>query len=84
MGVSAGTKIFFSPSLYFSVSVRLASGLAIWEPVQLRELTALFGGYDTARFVHFFTMAVIVVFLAIHVAMAIIVPKSLLAMIRGR
>jgi len=50
----------------------------------LRELTALFGGYDTARFVHFFTMAVIVVFLAIHVAMAIIVPKSLLAMIRGR
>ena len=74
--------------LYVSVIlagiVIVASGLAIWEPVQLRELTALFGGYDTARFVHFFTMAVIVVFLAIHVAMAIIVPKSLLAMIRGR
>ncbi len=74
--------------LYLSVIlagiVIVASGLAIWKPVQLRELTALFGGYDTARFVHFFTMAVIVVFLAIHVAMAIIVPKSLLAMIRGR
>jgi len=64
--------------------VIVASGLAIWKPVQLRELTALFGGYDTARFVHFFTMAAIVVFLAIHVAMAIIVPKSLRAMIRGR
>ena len=62
----------------------VVSGLSIWKPVQLRELTALFGGYDTARFVHFFTMAAIVVFLAIHVVMAIIVPKSLSAMIRGR
>jgi thiosulfate reductase cytochrome b subunit len=62
----------------------VASGLSLWKPVQLRELTALFGGYDTARFVHFFTMAAIVVFLAIHVVMALIVPKSLWAMIRGR
>src|SRR6266852_5121164 len=62
----------------------VASGLAIWKPVQLRELTALFGGYDIARFVHFFTMAAIVVFLAIHVVMPLIVPKSLWAMIRGR
>jgi thiosulfate reductase cytochrome b subunit len=62
----------------------VASGLSIWKPVQLRELTALFGGYDTARFVHFFTMAAIMVFLAIHVVMALIVPKSLWAMIRGR
>jgi thiosulfate reductase cytochrome b subunit len=52
--------------------------------VQLRELTALFGGYDTARFVHFFAMIAIVVFLVIHLTMTIIVPKSLRAMIRGR
>lgn len=62
----------------------VASGLAIWKPVQLRELTILFGGYDTARFVHFFTMAAIVIFLAIHVVMALVVPRSLWAMIRGR
>ncbi len=62
----------------------VVSGLSIWKPVQLRELTALFGGYDTARFVHFFTMAAVVVFLAIHVVMAFIVPNSLRAMIRGR
>jgi thiosulfate reductase cytochrome b subunit len=61
----------------------VASGLSIWKPVQLRELTALFGGYDTARFVHFFTMAAVVAFLAIHVAMTLIVPKTLRAMIRG-
>src|SRR5262245_56229797 len=64
--------------------VIVASGLAIWKPVQLRDLTTLFGGYDTARFVHFFTMTAIVVFLAVHVVMAFIVPKSLRAMIRGR
>jgi thiosulfate reductase cytochrome b subunit len=60
------------------------SGLAIWKPVQLQYLTALFGGYDTARYVHFFMMAAIVGFLVIHVALALIVPRSLRAMIIGR
>ena len=59
------------------------SGLAIWKPIQLQELTALFGGYEAARYVHFFAMAVIVGFLAIHIVMALLVPKSLRAMIRG-
>ena len=62
----------------------VASGLGIWKPVQLRELTALFGGYDVARFVHFFTMAAIAIFLAIHIVMTLIVPKTLRAMIYGR
>ena len=60
------------------------SGLSIWKPVQFQELTALFGGYDAARYVHFFAMASIVGFLAVHVALALIVPKSLRAMIFGR
>ena len=60
------------------------SGLSIWKPVQLQWLTALFGGYEVARYVHFFCMAAIVVFLAIHVALALLVPKSLRAMITGR
>src|SRR5262245_15059077 len=64
--------------------VIVLSGLAIWKPVQLQELTALFGGYEAARYVHFFAMAAIVGFLAIHVVLAIIVPKSLRAMITGR
>src|ERR1700748_2448069 len=34
--------------------VIVLSGLSIWKPVQLQELTTVFGGYDTARFVHFF------------------------------
>jgi thiosulfate reductase cytochrome b subunit len=60
------------------------SGLSIWKPVQLQWLTALFGGYDFARYVHFACMAAIVGFLVVHVALAILVPKSLRAMIIGR
>ncbi len=63
--------------------VIVLSGLAIWKPVQLQELTALFGGYDFARYVHFFAMAAIVGFLVVHVALALIVPKSLRAMLTG-
>ena len=64
--------------------VLVLSGLAIWKPVQLHELTVVFGGYDFARYVHFFAMATIVGFLLVHVVMALLVPKSLRAMITGR
>ncbi len=64
--------------------VIVASGLSIWKPVQFKWLTALFGGYDTARYVHFFAMAAIVGFLVVHIALSLIVPKSLRAMIFGR
>ena len=64
--------------------VIVLSGLAIWKPIQLQELTALFGGYDAARYVHFFAMAAIVAFLVVHVLLAILVPKSLRAMVTGR
>jgi thiosulfate reductase cytochrome b subunit len=60
------------------------SGLAIWKPVQMQYLTALFGGYDVARYVHFICMSAIVAFLVVHVALAALVPKSLRAMIIGR
>jgi thiosulfate reductase cytochrome b subunit len=64
--------------------VIVLSGLSIWKPVQLKYLTAFFGGYDTARYVHFFAMSSIVAFLTIHVVLALLVPKSLRAMIFGR
>jgi thiosulfate reductase cytochrome b subunit len=64
--------------------VMVLSGIAIWKPVQVQELTALFGGYNAARFVHFFAMTAIVCFIAVHITLAILVPKSLRAMIIGR
>jgi thiosulfate reductase cytochrome b subunit len=60
------------------------SGISIWKPVQFQELTALFGGYDIARYVHFFAMAAIVGFLLVHVALALLVPKSLHTMVAGK
>src|SRR5512138_1767 len=76
-------KLLYAGVIIVGVLIVL-SGLAIWKPVQLQWLTALFGGYPIARFVHFFCMAAIVAFMVVHVALALIVPKSLRAMIIGR
>jgi len=74
-------------SAYFSMPIlgalAVLTGIAIWKPVQFAPLATLLGGYEAARFVHFFAMAAIVLFLVLHVVMAVLVPKSLRAMIRG-
>lgn len=80
---NAVQKLLYSGVILTGVVIVL-SGLSIWKPVQFQELTALFGGYDTARYVHFIAMTAIVGFIAVHVALALIVPKSLRAMITGR
>jgi thiosulfate reductase cytochrome b subunit len=76
-------KLLYAGIIVVGIVIVL-SGLSIWKPVQLQYLTALFGGYDIARYVHFFCMAAIVAFLVIHVALALLVPKSLRAMVIGR
>jgi thiosulfate reductase cytochrome b subunit len=80
---NAVQKLLYLGVILASIVVVL-SGLAIWKPVQLQELTAVFGGYEAARYVHFFAMAAIVGFVVVHVVMALLVPKSLRAMITGR
>jgi thiosulfate reductase cytochrome b subunit len=80
---NAVQKVLYTGIILTGVVIVL-SGLSIWKPVQFQELTALFGGYDAARYVHFFCMAAIVGFLLVHVALALIVPKSLRAMIAGK
>jgi thiosulfate reductase cytochrome b subunit len=59
------------------------SGLAIWKPVQFSELYVLFHDFQTARLVHFLCMTAIVLFLVVHVALALLVPKTLVAMVTG-
>src|ERR1700676_4276884 len=76
-------KLLYAGIIAVAVIIVL-SGLSIWKPVQLQWLTALFGGYDVARYVHFTAMSAIVAFFIVHVAMALLVPKSLRAMIIGR
>jgi thiosulfate reductase cytochrome b subunit len=76
-------KLLYAGVIIVGILIVL-SGLAIWKPVQLQYLTASFGGYDAARYVHFFCMAAIVAFMVVHVVLALLVPKSLRAMIIGR
>ena len=63
--------------------VVVLSGLSIWKPVQLSELAMLFYDFQTARLVHFLCMTAIVLFLVVHVALALLVPQSLVAMLTG-
>jgi thiosulfate reductase cytochrome b subunit len=60
------------------------SGIALWKPVQFGTLSALLGGFQGSRLVHFVAMVAIVGFLLVHVAMSLFVPRSLVAMVRGR
>lgn len=60
------------------------SGLVLWKSVQFPILRELLGGYETARRVHFLAMATLVSFVGIHLLMVALVPRTLLAMIRGR
>jgi len=76
-------KLLYAGIIVVGIVIVL-SGLSIWKPVQLQWLTAVFGGYDFARYVHFAAMASIVGFLIVHVILAVLVPKSLRAMIIGR
>jgi len=80
---NAVQRLFYLGIILIGIVVVL-SGIAIWKPVQFQELTALLGGYDTARYVHFFAMAAIVAFFVIHIIMALVVPKTMRAMIIGR
>lgn len=80
---NAVQRLLYAGILLVGVVIVL-SGLGMWKPVQLQWLTAIFGGYDAARYVHFIAMAAIVAFLVIHIVMALLVPKSLRAMITGR
>jgi thiosulfate reductase cytochrome b subunit len=68
----------------FAVLMMILTGLAIWKPVQLSWLTWACGGYPTARVLHFIFMAGICLFIVVHVALVILVPKTLLAMTLGR
>ena len=74
---------------YFSMPwiamVIVVSGIAIWKPVSLGWLTALFGGYNWARFVHFSAMLALVLAALGHVFMVFAVdPYALRAITTGR
>jgi thiosulfate reductase cytochrome b subunit len=71
-------------AIIVALAVLILSGLAIWKPVQLQGLAALMGGYEGARLLHFFAMALMVVIVLVHIVMAILVPRTFPTMFTGR
>ena len=64
--------------------VLVLSGLVLWKSVQFPLLRELLGGYEGARRIHFFAMAGMCAFILVHVVMVVLVPRTLIAMLRGR
>jgi len=79
---NAVQKVLYIVVILAGVS-QVVTGLAIWKPVQLAGLTALLGGFQAARLIHFAGMTVIVGFLVVHVALSLLVPQTLWAMLAG-
>jgi len=63
--------------------VEVASGLAIYKPVQLSWLAAAFGGYDSARAIHLVALVLLALFTVGHVALVLLHPRSLAEMVTG-
>lgn len=65
-------------------AISALSGFAIYKPVQLHWLVALFGGFELARYWHFVAVWLFLAFTLVHVFMVLVAdPASLRAMITG-
>jgi len=80
---NAAQKLAYLTAIALALLLVL-SGLAIWKPVQLHWLASLMGDYEGARLLHFFCMTGLVLFVVVHVAMVVLVPKTFMTMITGR
>jgi thiosulfate reductase cytochrome b subunit len=70
-------------------AVSALSGFAIYQPVQLAWLTALFGGFELARYWHFAAVWLFTGFTVVHVVMVLVADRASLPSIitgwyRGR
>jgi len=80
---NAVQRLFYVGVLLCGV-LAVCSGLMLWKPVQFDAVSSLFGGYEVMRRVHFVAMSGIVGFVVVHLALVILVPKTLPTMITGR
>jgi thiosulfate reductase cytochrome b subunit len=60
------------------------SGLALWKPVQFQRITDFMGGYEQARYIHFYGMIILGLFIVIHVSIAFAVKGTIKSMFTGR
>lgn len=79
---NAVQKLLYIVVILAGVS-QVVTGIAIWKPVQFSGWIAAMGGFQGARILHFTGMAIVVGFLAVHVALSLLVPRTLKAMLTG-
>jgi thiosulfate reductase cytochrome b subunit len=75
-------RLAYTSAIIFGI-VMVLSGLAIYKPVQLHFLTALFGGYDTARVVHLGGLTLFALFLLAHLTLVALHPREIVHMVTG-
>jgi thiosulfate reductase cytochrome b subunit len=76
-------RLAYTSSIALGV-IEVATGLAIYKPVQLWPLAAVFGGYDAARSIHFLAMLALAAFVIGHVIMVAIHPRTIPPIVTGR
>ena len=59
------------------------SGLALYKPVQLSALAAIFGGYEGARAFHFLGLVALLLFTVAHVVLVLLHPRALASIFTG-
>jgi len=64
-------------------AVEVLSGIALYKPVQLSPIAALFGGYEGARAVHLLGLAALLAFTVAHVVLVILHPRALASIFTG-
>lgn len=69
--------------IILTLILQVTAGLALWKPVQFSGVVWLLGGFQGVRLVHFLGMSAICLFLVIHVSLALIVPRTLVAIVTG-
>jgi len=79
---NAVQKLLYIVVIFAGIS-QVITGLAVWKPIQFSGLAELLGGFQGARLLHFLGMAVITGFLIVHVALSLLVPSTLWAMLTG-
>ncbi len=62
---NAAQQLSYTVVILFGVVI-VATGFALFKPVQLSFLVTLFGGYETARLIHFTTTMLFVGFFVVH------------------
>lgn len=81
---NAAQRIAYTSCLAMG-ALMLLTGLAIYKPTSVRWLTAMFGGYEMARWIHFWTTMAFLGFFGVHVVQVVLAGwNNFRAMVSGR